>query len=363
MRRSVNENAPIVVKIGSSSLVGSDGGLRTDAIERMAMMVAAQWQEGHPTTLVTSAAVAAGLPALGLDDRPRDLTGLQVAAAVGQGRLMQAYTEAFADYGLVVGQVLLTKDVFADRSQYLHARNTLQRMLSVGVVPVVNENDTVVVDELKLGDNDRVAAMVSHLVGAGMLVILTDTDGLFDADPTLAEAELLDAVRHNDAVLDDLAGVGRLGSGGVATKVIAARMAAWSGVPTVIANSSDENVLSEAVDGRGVGTWVEPMESGLSARKLWIAFGQPARGRIVIDGGASRALVHEGRSLLAVGVTDVGGRFGPGDAVDVIDDTGSTVARGLTSMSAVDLASVRGRRGGGEAIHRDQMVVFGSDLD
>ncbi|MPZ51701.1 MAG: glutamate 5-kinase [Acidimicrobiia bacterium] len=359
MRRAVGEGLPVVVKVGSSSLVGQNGGLRGEAVERVATMVARLWRRGHPAILVTSAAVAAGFPALGLTERPQDLTGLQVAAAVGQGRLMQAYTDAFGHSDLVVGQVLLTRDVFADRSQYLHAGNALRRLLSAGVVPVVNENDTVAVEGLKMGDNDRLAAMVSHLAGAGMLVILTDTDGLFDSDPTLADAALLEAVKHNDAILDELSGVGRFGSGGVGTKVMAARMAAWSGVPTVIAKSTDENIIDDAIDGKPVGTWVEPMEEGLPARKLWIAFGKTPHGRISIDEGAVRALVRDGRSLLAVGVTDVHGDFETGDVVDVDDHTGSVVARGLASMSSATLEAVYGQRGRGEAIHRDHMVVLG----
>ena len=186
MRRSVAAGAPVVVKVGSSSLTAADGGLSEDAINRVVGEVERLWQVGHPTVLVTSAAVAAGLPALRLDEPPQDLPGLQVAAAVGQGRLMTRYARSFEAAGRIVGQVLLTRDVLANRSQYLHAREALERMLELGVVPIVNENDTVVVDELSLGDNDRLAAIVSHLIGAGMLVILTDTKGLYSDDPRLA---------------------------------------------------------------------------------------------------------------------------------------------------------------------------------
>ena len=202
MRRPLEPGRPVVVKVGSSSLVGPTGGLDGDALDRVAGQVEGARRRGHPVVLVTSGAVAAGLPALGLASRPSDIPGLQVAAAVGQGRLMERYTRSFDRRGLVAGQVLLTKDVLADRDQYLHARQALERMLAIGIVPVVNENDTVVVDELRLGDNDRLAALVSHLVGAGLLLLLTDTAGLFSADPGREDARLLDAVRHTDEVLD-----------------------------------------------------------------------------------------------------------------------------------------------------------------
>ena len=235
MRRPAAPSSPIVVKVGSSSLAPTGGGLDPEAVGRIVDQIDALWSEGHPTVLVTSGAVAAGLPALEMEERPTDVPGLQVAAAVGQGRLMERYAREFADRGRVAGQVLLTRDVLAHRSQYLHAREALERMLALGVVPVVNENDTVVVDELKLGDNDRLAAIVSHLVGAGMLVILTDTEGLYSDDPRLADdAALLSAVRHTDEVLDDLwrrSRAGALGSGGVATKVAAAAYGCLVGDP------------------------------------------------------------------------------------------------------------------------------------
>jgi len=234
VRRPSAAGHPVVVKVGSSSLTGN-GGLDEKAIGTVVDQIAELRSSGTPAVLVTSGAVAAGLPSLDLDERPSDIPGLQAAAAVGQGRLMETYTRLFSTHGLVAGQVLLTRDVLANRDQYLHAKQALGRMLELGVVPIVNENDTVVVDELRLGDNDRLAAIVSHLTGAGMLVILTDTDGLFSGDPRFDDsAELLDAVRSTDAVLEAIAGgsSGPLGSGGVATKVAAARMAAWSGIPT-----------------------------------------------------------------------------------------------------------------------------------
>jgi len=354
-----------VVKVGSSSLARSGGGLDGAALERVVEQVEALWSRDHPAVLVSSGAVAAGIPALGIAERPRDLPGLQVAASVGQGRLIERYSAEFGKRDRVVGQVLLTRDVLAHRSQYLHARGALERMLAIGVVPVVNENDTVVVDELKLGDNDRLAAIVSHLVGAGMLIILTDTGGLYSDDPRLSDdAALLSAVRQTDEVLDELwkrSGVGALGSGGVATKVAAARMAAWSGIPTVIADSADPHATVRAVEGDEIGTWVAPHDSRLTARKLWIAFGLPAEGVITIDDGAATALRERGGSLLAVGVTDVAGEFAATAAVEIVSRDGVLLGKGLARMSAAEIRSSAGQHtsvAGGEVIHRDDLVIL-----
>jgi glutamate 5-kinase len=278
---------------------------------------------------------------------------------------MERYAALFGARNRVVGQVLLTRDVLARRDQYLHARAALERMLSLGVVPIVNENDTVVVDELKLGDNDRLAAIVSHLVDAGMLVILTDTDGLYSNDPRMSDnAALLSAVRHTDEILDELrrtGGRGTLGSGGVATKVAAARMAAWSGVPTVIAAATEPHVARRAVTGEEIGTWVAPRESKLGARKLWIAFGVPSFGRVVVDAGAAIALVDRGKSLLAAGVRGVTGTFDIGDAVEVHAEAGDLIGKGLVGLSSTDLEQAMGRHSdevGGAAIHRDDLVIL-----
>lgn len=318
--------------------------------------VAASWDAGCPTILVSSGAVAAGLSALGFSSRPADVPGLQVAAAVGQVRLMHRYAQAFEAEGLVAGQVLLTRDVLAHRDQYLHAREAVHRMLSEGIVPVVNENDTVVIDELRMGDNDRLAAIVSHLVGANLFVIFTDTEGLFSADPRLGEAEFLAAVDHADARLDLLGGSGPLGSGGATSKVAAARIAAYSSIPTVVAAASGS--LTDILAGHEVGTWVEPRPESLPARKLWIAFCRAISGAITIDHGAAAALHRGGTSLLPVGITAVSGGFAVGDNVDVVGSEGRLLGRGLVRMGAAELESRLGARGGTEAIHRDDLVVF-----
>ncbi len=366
MRTKAAPGRPVVIKVGSSSLTAPEGGIDPGRLARTVEQVTDLWHGGYPSVLVSSGAVAAGLSTMGLRERPNDVPGLQAAAAVGQGKLMESYSGEFGKRGLIVGQVLLTRDVVAGRGQYLHARETLERLLNLGIVPIVNENDTVVVDELKFGDNDRLAAIVSHLVDASLLIILTDTPGLYNNDPRHDfGAQLITAVRDTDDILDELhrnrGSAGALGSGGVTTKVAAARMAAWSGIPTVIASADDTRAAVKAVAGDEVGTWIAPRENRLSARKLWIAFGLPSWGRIRVDAGAAHALIERGGSLLAVGVTDVEGDFSVGDAVEVIDPGGGLVGKGLTGIGASTLSQVAGRHTsevGGEVIHRDDLVVL-----
>lgn len=365
MRTQAATGGPVVIKVGSSSLASPGGGIRQDGLIRTVEQVDALWEMGHPTVLVSSGAVAAGLATMGLSERPTDVPGLQVAAAVGQSKLVERYATEFAKRDKIVGQVLITRDVVAGRGQYLHAREALERMLSLGIVPIVNENDTVVVDELKFGDNDRLAAIVSHLVGAALLVILTDTPGLYDDDPRVADdAQLITAVRDTDKILDELhrsRTKGELGSGGVATKIAAARMAAWSGIPTVIADAADPRAAAAAAAGREIGTWIAPRENRLAARKLWIAFGLPSWGRVVVDDGAIEALRHKGSSLLAVGVIAVEGQFTDGDAVEIVDGYGNLVGKGLVQVGSSMLERVAGRHTsevGGEIVHRDDLVVL-----
>ncbi len=363
-RWRVAAGLPVVVKAGSSSLVEGSGELDPEGLELAVSHVAGMWREGHPTLLVSSGAVAAGLPALGLSARPRDVPGLQAAAAVGQGLLMERYAALFKSQGMVVGQVLLTRDVLANRAQYLNARNTLERMLSLGVVPIVNENDTVVVDEFRLGGNDELAAIVSHLISAGILVILTDTGGIYSGDPrTMDDVALLSAVGSGDAALDQISTgePGPFGSGGAATKVLAARMAAWSDIPTVIASAREPGVVARAVHGEAVGTWITPHGSRLPARKLWIAFGLPAEGSLAVDAGAAAALLDGKRSLLAVGITGVDGGFTSDTAVEITDPEGAVIGKGLVSMSAEEVELSIGRHSsevGGVVVHRDDLVVL-----
>ncbi|MCL1595628.1 MAG: glutamate 5-kinase [Actinomycetia bacterium] len=365
MRKAVPAALPVVVKIGSSSLTDASGEIDDTSIESLVGQLVALRSTGNAPVLVSSGAIAAGLPQLGISERPRTIADLQVAAAVGQTKLMARYGALFEVHGIGVGQVLLTKDVLGSRAQYLNARAALERMIALGIVPIINENDTVAVDEVRLGDNDQLAAIAAHLVGAGMLVILTDTDGLYSDDPRVsATAEFLAAVEHTDAILDrirETTTTGALGSGGVSTKIVAARMAAFSGVPTVIAPSASDDAVARAVRGEDVGTWIDPRPSSLPARKLWIAFGVVTSGRICIDAGAEGAIRDSGRSLLAAGVSSVSGSFTRSQAVEVVSRDGHAVAKGLVRMSASEVAEVIGSHSsvaGGEVIHRDDLVIL-----
>ena len=359
----------VVVKIGTSSITASTGELDDAAVLKLCVDVAAARAASHEVILVCSGAISAGMPALGLARRPTDVGTLQAVAAVGQPRLMERMSAILSQHDLVAGQVLLTPHDFVQRSQYLHARKTLRRLLDLGVIPIVNENDTVADDEIRYGDNDRLAALVAHLVGADVLVLLTDTAGLFTADPRLdAEASLIEEILEVDAALEAVAGGSSndRGSGGMASKLAAAKIAAWSGVRAVIASAKADDVVAGAVTGDPVGTSIRPRSTKLASRKLWIAFARGASGRIVVDSGAQRALEREGRSLLAAGVTAVEGAFDAGEAVEVVDAGHRPFAKGLTSVSAATLAEVAGRRTSDlpdgvphEVIHRDNLVVLG----
>lgn len=358
----------IVAKIGTSSLTDANGVIERTAIAKLCDEVARARAEGHEVLVVSSGAVAAGVAALGLVSRPTDMPTLQALSAAGQSRLMEVYNTELDRHGLVAAQALLDPHDFIDRRQYLHARQTLLRLLSLGCVPVVNENDAIASDELRYGDNDRLAALLAHNVGADVLVLLTDLDGLYTADPrTAADATLISTVRSDDPLLSIDAGPGGSGrgSGGMASKLAAARIASWSGVRTVIARASRDHVLMDAVNGEAVGTSFEPNARRLTARKLWIAFAAHAAGTIVVDDGARRALVERSTSLLPAGVVDVLGSFDEGDTVDVTDAAGRSFARGMVFIDSDQLRLVAGRHTRDlpvgtvhEVIHRDDLVVL-----
>jgi glutamate 5-kinase len=360
----------VVVKIGTSSLTDDRSHIDVAAIRKLAAELASAKQDGHEVVLVTSGAIAAGLPAMGFDnERPKDTITLQAASAVGQSRLLRVYDDAFAEHQLVGGQILLSPNDFFERRQYLHARETLARMLQLGVVPIVNENDAVADDEIRFGDNDRIAAVVAHAVGAELLVLLTDTAGVFTADPRVDEnASLIEEIVEVDAELRAVAGGAGTsrGSGGMASKIAAARMASWAGVRTVIASAAKPDVVSDAIAGNpGVGTQVHARADRLSARKMWIAFALSPAGVVTVDDGARQALVEGGRSLLVAGVTSARGSFGSGQAVEVEDTSGAVVAKGLSRWSSDQLETFRGRPSSElppeltrEVVHRDDLVVL-----
>jgi glutamate 5-kinase len=359
----------VVAKIGSSSVTAEGGGVDHGAIERLSADIAQVRAAGHSVVLVSSGAIAAGWAALSGGPRPTDPATLQAVSAVGQHRLMRVYDDALAVHGLSVGQVLLAPLDFVHRQQYLHARQTLSRLLELGVVPVVNENDATSDDEIRFGDNDRLAALVAHLVAADLLVLLTDTAGLLTADPrTTDEASLIEEVVEIDHRLESMAGGtgSAVGSGGMASKLAAAKIAAWSGVETVIADAARPQVLQAAMAGAaGVGTVFRPRPRRLPARKLWIAFAVASAGTLVVDEGARRALVEGDASLLPAGVVSVSGRFDMDAAVEIAGPDGVVFAKGLVRHAAESIEAWAGRRTSDlpdglahEIIHRDDLVVL-----
>jgi glutamate 5-kinase len=359
----------VVAKIGSSSVTASDGDVDVDAVAKLCGEIAALRRDGYTVVVVTSGAIASGWSALGGGDRPADAATLQAVSAVGQHRLMRVYDDAFSAQGVHVGQVLLAPLDFVHRQQYLHARRTLGRLLELGIVPVVNENDATSDDEIRFGDNDRLAALVAHLVAADVLVLLTDAPGLLTADPRITEeASLIEEVVEIDHELEALAGGAgtEVGSGGMASKLAAAKIAAWSGVQTVIADARRPDVLRGALSGAGgAGTYFHARRRRLPARKLWIAFAVAPGGTLVVDEGARRALVEREASLLPAGVVSVQGAFEPDAAVEVVGPDGVVFAKGLVRHGSTRLAGWAGKRTtelphgvAPEVIHRDDLVVL-----
>jgi glutamate 5-kinase len=342
-----------VVKVGSSSVT-------EETVGRLCEEIAAARVDGHTVVVVTSGAIAAGWGALDRgEQRPSDPAVLQAVSAVGQHRLMRLWQDGLDPHGTLAGQVLLAPLDFVHRTQYLHARGTLRHLVELGVVPVVNENDAVADEEIRFGDNDRLAALVAHLVGAQLLVLLTDAPGLLTADPRrTAEASLIEEVVEIDHELERLAGgPGSVGSGGMASKLAAAKIATWSGVETVIADAARPGVLTAALAGEaGAGTVFRARASRLSARKLWIAFAVGSSGSLTVDEGARVALTERGRSLLAAGVTGVTGTFRPDDAVEIAGPDGRVFAKGLVRLAAERAAEWMGRRSQ-VVVHRDDLVL------
>lgn len=343
-----------VVKVGSSSVT-------EETVHRLSGEIAAARHDGHVVVVVTSGAISAGWAALGRgEQRPSDPAVLQAVSAVGQHRLMRRWQEGLDSYAVLAGQVLLAPLDFVHRTQYLHARGTLRHLVDLGVVPVVNENDAVADEEIRFGDNDRLAALVAHLVGAQLLVLLTDAPGLLTADPRRrAEASLIEEVMEIDHELERLAGGpgSAAGSGGMASKLAAAKIATWSGVETVIADAARPGVLAAALAREaGVGTLFRARTARLPARKLWIAFALGSSGVLTVDEGARTALTERGRSLLAAGVTGVTGTFRPEDAVEIAGPDGRVFAKGLVRQAAERASHWIGGRST-VVVHRDDLVL------
>ena len=344
----------VVVKLGSTLVVDSNGRVRRSLLKARAAEVAELVRGGEPVCVVSSGAIALGLPRLGLRRRPSDTSRLQAASAVGQSRLQAVWDSALRSAGVEAAQILLSAPDLAERASYVNVRNAFEMLLKLGVVPVVNENDATATDEITFGDNDALAAQVAVLTRARLLVLLTEVDGVYATHPAVPGAEL---VADGAAVADAVLGKGSaLGRGGMASKIGAARLAAAAGIPSVIASGSGRDILGPIVAGESRGTRFAAADvDGNSAFKLWLRYAKPAVGRLVVDEGAQSALVVHGRSLLAVGVVRCDGSFAAGDAVELAAPDESVFAKGLTSVSADE---IRGRPRGVEVVHRDRLALY-----
>jgi len=368
-RSQAAEASRVVVKVGSSSLTTAEGGIDPARVRSLVDSLASVRARGAEVVLVSSGAIAAGLAPLNLARRPRDLATQQAAASVGQGLLVHRYNEEFARHGITSGQVLLTLDDVTRRSHYRNAYRTFAKLLDLGVLPVVNENDTVATSEIRFGDNDRLAALVAHLVHADLLLLLSDVDALYDGNPAKGDATRLDDV-FSDADLDDVrlgrAGAAGVGTGGMHTKVEAARIATGAGIPVVLTSAE---LAGQALAGAPVGTLFHPTGRRRPTRLLWLAHATEAKGRLQLDAGAVRALTERRASLLPAGITAVHGTFVGGDPVDLVDPDGVPIARGLVNYDAEELPGLLGRStrdlarelGASyerEVVHRDDLVVL-----
>ena len=362
----------VVVKIGSSLLTKGGQGLDKTAIAAWVKQMAGLRHQSVDVVLVSSGSVAEGMCRLGLKTRPKALHELQAAAAVGQMGLVRVFDDNFQQHGLHAAQVLLTHDDLSDRQRYLNARSTLLTLLKFGVVPVINENDTVATEEIRFGDNDTLAALVANLVEADLLIILTDQKGLYTGDPSLyPDATLISEISVNDDSLEKMAGDSRsgLGRGGMFTKVRAARLASRSGAATVVAAGAADDVIAAVISGVDLGTYFLPDVEPLVARKRWLAGQLQVKGRLVLDAGAVRVLKDDGKSLLAVGVKSISGRFERGELVSCVDESGVEIARGLVNYGSADAQLIAGRSSSdfeeilgysdeSEMIHRDNLVMI-----
>ncbi len=360
----------VVIKIGSGVLT-TDNGLNTRVIKSVARQISALMDRRIEVVLVSSGAMASGIKKIGLPKRPADIPGRQAVAAVGQAGLMLAWEKAFEKYDKKVAQILLTQDDLNSRKRYLNARNTIYTLLSWNVVPIVNENDTVVIDEIKVGDNDNLSAMITLLMDADILINLTDIDGLYTRDPRkYADAELISKVTVIDRKIEKLAGhiPGALGTGGMLSKIKAARKVTGAGIPMIIARGEQQDIISHLFEGQSFGTFFIPGSSRLPSRKCWIAFTLTPNGSIKIDDGAKKALIERGKSLLPIGVIDVEGDFGVGACVAFYDTDNTKIGIGLVNYSASDIRKIKGLKSSqvaeklgdkpyDEVVHRDNLAI------
>jgi glutamate 5-kinase len=365
------QNRRIVLKFGSSSLTSPEGGLDRGKIEYFAREIAQLHARGEEQIIVSSGAVAAGFRLIGYKARPKQINEKQASAAVGQALLMQAYNEAFGRYGIRVAQILLTRSDFSNRKRIQNAWMTMQELLRHRIVPIINENDTVSIDELKFGDNDTLSALVANLVKARLLVIVTDTDGIYTDDPRRnPNAVRLDTVEEIDDYIWSIAGGAgtSVGTGGMRTKIEAARIATRGGIPVFIGSAKEPGDIVQAVDGSGLGTYFKTHGESLSMKRQWIGFHSEVRGTIYVDDGAASALLQAGKSLLAAGVVGLSGEFHPGDVVEVATKDGKKIGRGIVNYASWQLQAVQGLStedvmhrvevSRPEVIHRDEWVAL-----
>jgi len=372
IRKSVLKGVKrIVVKIGSAVLT-ENGVLHQPTITRLADEVAFLKKKGFQVALVSSGAIASGVGKIGLARKPETIPQKQAVAAIGQGSLIKAYEEAFEHYRLLVAQILLTREDLTNRQRYLNARNTLLTLLDWGIIPIINENDTVAVEEIKFGDNDNLSALITHLIDGDLLIALTDTEGLYDRDPREdPQARLIPIVERIDRQIEGYTSKdsGRWGSGGMRSKIAAARKVTVGGIPVIVANGRKMGILKDLMKGKALGTLFSPQVPQLSRKKHWIAYTLKPKGEITVDEGAMKALVGKGKSLLPSGVTEVRGRFGIGACVRLLDPGGLIVGKGLVNYSSSDIAKIQGiktseienrlgTKHSDEVVHRDNMVIL-----
>jgi len=375
LRQSVADAATWVVKVGSRSLTDDSGRLDRVQVANLARQLLVLVEMGKRVVLVSSGAVASGVGKLGLPGRPTDLATLQAVAAIGQTHLIQVYEQTFAEHGRHAAQILLTASELDDRVAYLNVRNTLRRLLEMGAIPIINENDTVAVDELKttFGDNDRLAGMVAGLLEGSVLAILSDVRGLYDRDPRDPAAQVVSTVERIDDRVEDMVRDRKTGvsKGGMASKLTTAKFVTMSGQSVIIAWGREPNVLIQLAQGEPTGTLFLPQSKTLTPRKRWIGFSAQTAGYVMVDDGAAKAMASDGRSLLAIGIKDVGGDFGKGDIVSVVNQQSIEIARGLINYSVSQVRQIRGCRSDRieqilgqcpyeEVIHRDNLAIMSS---
>ncbi|MBN2168057.1 MAG: glutamate 5-kinase [Actinobacteria bacterium] len=368
------EKKRVVVKAGTAIITEESGRINRKSAGELVRQLADIKAGGADVILVSSGAIAAGMEKMHIDVRPEDIETLQAVASVGQGLLVQMYADLFREEGVTVGQVLLTQQDMSYRQHYLNARSTLNRLLKMGVLPVVNENDTVATDEITFGDNDMLAGLVSTLVEADLMILLTDIGGLYTADPRISDdAMLIERVEKITRDIEDIGGEAgsRVSTGGMSSKIQAVKVAASTGVNSLIANGKEPGILTRIISGEKTGTYF-PASGRVGLRKHWIGYAKKSSGKLVIDEGASHALVEGGRSLLPAGVKAVEGKFHVGDSVDIVDESGELVGRGVSSYSSDEADRIKGLRSdricevlgeaGEEIIHRDVLIVFKEKL-